>query len=57
MKKFDFNARDIKLALMAIYNEVSNEYESRQQAYERETIHGTNLSAQKKWVEMIAREL
>ncbi len=57
MKKFDFNARDIKLALMSIYNEVSNEYEKRQQAYERETIHGTNLSEQKRWVEMIAREL
>ena len=57
ISKVDINAGNIKPALMAIYNDVSNEYERRQQAYEQETIHGTNLSAQKKWQETIAREL
>ena len=57
MSKFDFNVPDVTQALMSIYSAVSNEYESRQQAYEQETIHGTNMMQQKKWLEIIAREL
>jgi len=47
----------IKSELVAIYNDVSNEYELRQQAYEQETIHGTDIAAQKKWITLIAQEL
>lgn len=57
MSQFDFRAADLQQALMNIYSEVSNEYESRQQAYEQETTHGTNIRQQKKWQEMIANEL
>ncbi len=64
LEKFDLpagkpalNEADLKLALINIYNEVSNEYEARQDAYEQETTHGTNISAQKRWQEMIAHEL
>ena len=48
---------EMKNAMVAIYNEVSNEYEARQQAYELETTHGTDQAAQKKWIDTIAREL
>ena len=63
LSKFDLPANpqafttDIKSALVAIYNEVSNEYESQQQAYEEETIHGTDIAGQKKWTDLIAQEL
>ena len=57
MEQFDFNAPDVRKALMGIYTEISNEYETRQQAYERETTHGTNLGQQKRWTDMIAAEL
>ena len=57
MEQFDFSAADIRTALMGIYDEISREYESRQQAYEQETVHGTNVPAQKHWREMIAMEL
>ena len=64
MKSFDpstsknvLNTDDIKLALMALYNEISNEYEDRQQAYEQQTTHGTIIAEQRRWQEMIAHEL
>jgi hypothetical protein len=57
MSKFDFKVNDVKQNLMSIYTDISNEYESRQHAYERETIHGTNLEQQNKWCKLIAREL
>jgi uncharacterized protein DUF922 len=57
MTNFDFNVSDVKQALLAIYSEISSEYESRQQAYERETTHGTNLEQQKRWSDAIAGEL
>jgi hypothetical protein len=57
MDLFDFGVTDIRTALMNIYDEVSREYERRQQAYEQETVHGTNITAQKHWREMIALEL
>jgi len=57
MNQFDFSAPDIKHALLSIYSDVNNEYERRQQAYEQETIHGTNIPQQKKWQEAISREL
>jgi len=53
----DLKLPDAKQALMRIYSEVSNEYEMRQQAYEQETTHGTNISEQKKWQDAIAAEL
>ena len=57
MSNVNFASSDLKFALMSIYNEISNEYESRQQAYEDETSHGTNLPEQKKWCRAIAGEL
>ena len=57
MNKFDYAVADIKAALMNIYSEISQEYESRQQAYEQETTHGVNIPQQKNWSEIISREL
>jgi len=54
---FDLTAPGAKQKLMHIYAEVSSEYETRQQAYELETIHGTNLAEQRKWQGIIATEL
>ncbi len=57
MEQFDFSVADIRAALMNIYEDISREYENRQKAYEQETVHGTNFTAQKHWREMIALEL
>lgn len=57
MANFDYTVKDIKQALMAIYSEISQEYENRQQAYEQETTHGVNIPQQKKWSNAIAGEL
>ena len=57
MNVFDFSVADTRQALMSIYNEVSNEYESQQRAYEQETVHGTNTAAQKRWRQMMSLEL
>ena len=57
MRDIDPAAPGMKDLLMQIYAEVSNEYEARQQAYEQETIHGTDLATQKKWQQAIAAEL
>jgi len=57
MSKFDCNAPNVMQSLMSVYTAINNEYETRQQAYEQETIHGTNIEQQKRWGEMIAREL
>jgi uncharacterized protein DUF922 len=57
MNGFDFNTANLKQQLLSIYAEVSSEYESRQQAYEQETVHGTNTNQQKKWQKMITLEL
>jgi len=57
MNNFDFNVPDVKQALMSVYTEINNMYESRQQAYEQETTHGTNITQQKKWRQMMTQEL
>jgi len=57
MAGFDFNVPNVKQALINLYTEVNSEYENRQQAYEQETVHGTNVEQQKKWREMISHEL
>jgi hypothetical protein len=58
MGLFNFNGQeDFKLALISIYTKISDEYESTQQAYEKETAHGTNIAGQKKWRQNINREL
>lgn len=51
------NTPDMKESLMAIFSEVNNEYEICQQAYEDETIHGTKIHEQKRWMEKISKEL
>ena len=57
LSKYDFTTADLNKAVMAIYTEINSEYESRQQAYEQETIHGTDIEKQKYWQMMIADEL
>ena len=57
MKNFDISMPGVKQELMNIYAEVSKEYEARQQCYEVETVHGTNLDVQRRWQDMIAHEL
>lgn len=58
MDEFNFSASvNLKQDLYNIYNEISLEYEKRQQAYEQETSHGTNLSVQRNWTNAIAGEL
>jgi len=57
MSNFDFHIADVKGSLMAIFSKVNDEYELRQQAYEAETIHGTNEVQQKKWLQIINNEL
>lgn len=57
MGSIDLAGPNVKQDLMRIYAELSNEYEARQQAYEHETVHGTNIAVQKKWQEIIAKEL
>jgi len=53
----DLAAPSAKEELMRIYSELNNEYEVCQQAYERETAHGTKLADQKRWQDIIARGL
>ncbi len=53
----DLGSASVKEELMKTYADLSNEYEARQQAYERETSHGTNLAEQRRWQEMITAEL
>ncbi len=57
MSNFNFNVADVKSALMNVYTQLQEEYETRQQAYEQETTHGTNISVQRKWTETITKEL
>ncbi|MBX2907844.1 MAG: DUF922 domain-containing protein [Taibaiella sp.] len=53
----DLTAQNAKEQLLNIYSELSNEYESCQQAYERETAHGTRAADQQRWQQIIARGL
>ncbi len=53
----DLSSYNVKQELMKVYAALSDEYEARQQAYEQETAHGTNLPEQQKWQEMITAEL
>jgi hypothetical protein len=57
MENFNSNVPDVKQSLMNIYAEVSSMYEARQQAYEQETTHGTNTPQQKRWQQVIEKEL
>jgi len=57
MTSFNFEEANAKAALMNIFTRVNNEYENRQQAYEYETSHGTNIGQQRKWQNMIISEL
>ncbi len=54
---FDLDSPGAKNVLMDIYAQVSSEYETRQQAYELETTHGTNLAEQRRWQRIIGSEL
>jgi len=57
MSDVDINTPNVKNVLMTIYSAINSAYERRQQAYEQETAHGTNINQQKKWVKMMAAEL
>ncbi len=53
----DLSSQNVKQELMNIYSAVSDEYETFQQSYERETTHGTNIPEQRRWQELISKEL
>lgn len=57
VSSFKLNSNAAKQQLLDAYADLSKEYEARQQAYEEETAHGTNMAEQKRWQDMIAREL
>jgi len=57
MSNFDFNSANVKTALMNVFNEVNDAYENRQQRYEDETTHGTDIPQQRKWQRAINQEL
>ena len=57
MADVDMNAVSLKSVLEEIYFDVKKQYERRQQAYEDETVHGTNFAQQQRWHDIIAREL
>lgn len=57
MAGVDLAKPGVKQELMQVYADVSKEYESRQQAYEQETAHGTIITEQKRWQANIAAEL
>jgi hypothetical protein len=57
MHQLNLGAKNLKETLLRIYDEISSEYENRQQAYEDETAHGTNFQKQKRWTTTIAKEL
>lgn len=53
----NLNAHNMKSTLQRIYDEVNNEYEHRQDAYEDETQHGVDDAQEQKWTAMISKEL
>ncbi len=59
-RRFD-NARirgdHLKEDVEKIYDGVSRAYEARQELYEQQTMHGTVLSEQQRWTQMLATEL
>lgn len=57
MQHIDAPASQMKNVLNNIYDEVSKEYEARQERYEVETEHGLITDAQQRWVAQISREL
>jgi len=57
MQGIDMNTADLRAILERTYFDLKNEYESRQQAYEDETTHGTNFAQQSRWRDNISREL
>ena len=57
MEAVNMDMPDLRSVLEHLYFDVKNEYESRQQAYEDETIHGTNFAQQSKWHDIISKEL
>ena len=57
MNEVNITSGDMRPVLEHIYFDVKNEYENRQQAYEQETIHGTDIPKQKRWQKIIAMEL
>jgi len=57
MSKVMVNINTLKPVLKKIYEQLQEEYRSRQEAYEEETAHGVNLEEQKKWQEKLEQEL
>lgn len=46
-----------RVAVSEIYGRIMSEYENSQQAYESETVHGTNLDIQQKWTSQLSTSL
>jgi hypothetical protein len=54
MSMLNLHSHNLRLAMQHVYTDLKQEYESEQAVYELETVHGTNVSAQRKWQDMIA---
>jgi len=57
LETVSLNVHNMKSALQRVYDEVNNEYEHRQDAYEAETEHGVNDAQEQKWTLAISKEL
>jgi predicted secreted Zn-dependent protease len=57
MSNVQVNVKTLKPVLSSIYDQVQQEYRQRQEEYENDTEHGVNLLQQKKWQQMLEREL
>ena len=55
--RIDINSPNLKEELTKTYALFNDEYETRQQAYEQETSHGTIIPEQTRWQVMISEEL
>jgi hypothetical protein len=57
MSQVKVDVHNLKPVLRNVYEQLQAEYKRRQAAYEDETEHGVNLPEQRKWEQILVREL
>ena len=57
LSNVNVDVNTLKPVLRSIYDKLQTEYKARQEAYEGETAHGVNLPQQRKWQQILEREL
>jgi hypothetical protein len=57
MANIQVSVKTLKPVLSNIYEQVQLEYKQRQEEYESDTEHGVNLPEQKKWQQLLDKEL